>query len=352
MFRNGRFVLFLLLMVSCVGCAAIPREREYFYTKGFPDFSDAFDSVKESVVWIRALKRVKSGDSKEEYILAPSNGSGVIIESRELPGGNFESNIITNYHVASNTEKLVVHLYPSGSRSYRAEIIRFDDFRDLALLRIVTPNKLTPVTLGDPRKLRIGTAVYAVGNPAGLTWSLSVGFIGNLDKDPLLETVQFDGAFNPGSSGGGLFNTRGELIGIPFQTMSNSLGFAISANVVKRMLVAQEKGGRVQNGFFGVSVIDIYDLTESMAKHTGITYPLPVDYGVVVGGVLGNMPAAKAGILVGDIILELGGKGVESGRHFQKLSAESKIGKETTLKILRGDREMALRITPVERPAE
>lgn len=347
--RWGPSLLFALLAAVSVLYAAERVESEYkpLDIQNLPDFSGPFEEIADKLVRIKVLKYEK--DEEGAPVLRYFTAGGVVLRSERLGDGSFGSKIITNYHVVNGAEKISVYLRSRQKIAYKAEVIGFDDRHDLALLRIAAPHELSSAVLGDSDKLKIGEWVFLVGNPRGFTWSLSVGFIGNLGKDPLLETIQFDGATNLGNSGGGLFNTKRELIGIPTMAEGNgTIGFAVSVNVVKKMLPALEEGGRVPSGFLG-AVIEDFEVLMETPKDWGAVFR---EYGVVVKDVMKDMPAEKSGVLKGDIILELDGQKVESAGHFHKLSAESKIGKEIPLKILRGDKEMILSIIPVEPPLE
>ncbi len=340
-------IVVLIALLAVYVTERLEAEYKPLDIQNLPDFSGPFEEIADKLVWIRVSKYEK--DQEGAPVLRYSTASGVILHSEKLADGGFKSKVITNYHVVNGAEKISVYLRYHQRITYKAEVIGFDDLRDLALLRVTTPHELSPAVLGDSDKLKIGEWVFLVGNPRGLTWSLSVGFIGKLNKDNLSETIQFDGAANPGNSGGGLFNTKRELIGILTTAQANStIGFAVSANVVKNTLPALEKGGRVPSGFLGLVIEDL----EILAEKPEDWKLLSREYWVAVKDVIKDTPADKSGILKGDIILELNGQKVESTGRLQKLSADSKIGKEIPLKILRGEKEMTLSIIPVESPLE
>lgn len=341
---------FFLLPLIFFGCAGGSR-GQYIETASYPDFSRHYDKVKESLVWIRVVR--PAVDKRGKRIPADerqSSGSGVIISSGPAPAGGYESYISTNNHVTSSAEKITVYLFP-GDEFYKAELVGFDDLYDFSLLRIRTPHGLKAAVLGDASKLKVGNWVYAVGNPHDHTWSLSVGFIGNLWKDPLLETIQFDGAFNPGNSGGGLFNVQGELIGVPVRIEEGgTIGFALSVNLLKRALPALNKGGRVPYGFLGVTLKDTEDMDEEAAEKI-FPSSLPRQ-GVFVDEVHKGLPADMGGMFAGDIILAVNGKHVFSPRHLQKIVADSMIGEAIPIRVIRDGREMTLFVSPAERPEE
>lgn len=345
-------LLMVFLVVISYGCSISPSDSRFFNKLLLPDFSDFFEASRGKVVLIRSLEHERDfsgGEKKGTFLWGV--GGGVIVSSSILPDGNFETKIITVHHVLAGAEKIIVYVLGEAQTSFTAEIIGFDYLRDLALVRIKTSRELSPAVLGDMSKLKIGKPVYAIGHPLQQYWSLSVGFIGNLGQDPLLETVQFDGSINVGSSGGAIFNMQGELIGISAMAdRSGSIGFAISADVVKKMLPILERGGRVKNGFLGVNVEDVL-WTDDRVENAGTRYPHFGKNIVVIKSVLEGTPAQKVGVSEGDIITEFDGRKVESGRYLEKFAAESQIGQEVSLKILRGDKEIVLRLTVIEAPS-
>ncbi|MBI2640697.1 MAG: trypsin-like peptidase domain-containing protein [Candidatus Sungbacteria bacterium] len=354
----AHFVLIAILAIGFVGYDAVGAGAEYkpLDIQNLPDFTGPFEGVVDKIVWIKTYRRERIDSEDGDYIVPKITGglgSGVIISSEKLADERFESKIITNQHVIDGAEKINVFLYFSQWKAFKAELIGFDDLRDLALLRIITPRKLSPAAFGDTDRLKIGEVVYMVGNPAKSAWSLSVGFVGNLGRDVLLETIQFNGATNSGNSGGGLFNTKRELIGvITTAAVNGTIGFATSVNVIRKILPALEKGGRVLNGYLGARVEEMErdGLSEDMAKEWGVPYPLPKESAVVVMGVTKGTSAERAGVAVGDIILEFNGREILHPRYLEKLVAESEIGKEVPIRVLRGSTEIVLQITPMERP--
>ena len=220
-----------------------------------------------------------------------ASGSGFIISD--------DGYVLTNYHVISGYDKVTVATY--DQETYDATVIGYDESSDIAVLKIDAGN-LKPVTLGDSGKLRVGDTVYAIGNPLGeLTFSLTRGIVSALSRNISTESgssmglIQTDCAINSGNSGGALFNTSGEVIGITNAKFSSSgsmeaeidnIGFAIPINSVKRIVTSIIENGYVLKPYIGIAVSP---LSEESAGIIGIKS------GAVVQDVTADAPADKAG---------------------------------------------------------
>lgn len=344
----------LLLLALFGGCASL-KAGWYFETTNSPYFARAFDKTKDGVVFVRVRREAFNKKGKEINAADRKvSGAGVIIISRKIQSGGYELLILTNNHVIKDAQEITAYLFP-GDKSYPVDIVGFDDFLDLALLRVKTPQKAAALDIGDPRKLKIGEPVYAIGHPYGWTWSIFTGTISNLWKDYLVETIQFDGTFGPGNSGGGLFNLAGELIGIPTSYLRNDdrIGFAISIHVAQKLLPALMKGGRVPHGSFGnLKFTGIGDLVPESEDIVLRALPSPYEGGVLITSVPDNSPGKKAGLLHGDIVVEVNGKAATNSRLFKKLFADSAVGTPIPIKVIRRGKEIALTIVPVEREEE
>lgn len=333
--------LALVAFVFLAGCAKAVVVTDSSYN--FTDFSLLYESVKRQVVFIRTISKPDDKDKTSSR----SSGSGVVISSKKA-GDGYESLILTNWHVVEEAER--IRVYPFGGQGYPAHTHGHDVLLDLALLKVKTPNRLPPASLGDSASLKIGEWLFAVGNPLGLRWSLSIGVVGNLGQDLLYDTIQFDGAINPGNSGGALFNLTGELVGIPAMTQVGAkIGYAISINRFKHISSALLKGGKVPHSFLGVEIEDLFSLEENSAKGLGLSYPLSREEGVVITKVDPGTPADSAGIKKGDIVLAVNNVEARNTRHCQWLVADHPPEKEMTLKILRGKDELVIKVMPTER---
>lgn len=207
-------------------------------------FISRYEETKASVVMIFAEvpPPKNQADAKKRY----NAGAGVIVSSVPLPSGEFENKAVTNYHVIKKYISVSANL--SLAEGYRASVLGYDEKKDLAAVVFKTPRHLRPATFGDSDKLRIGEWLYAIGHPfISFSWTLTVGVVsGPMRRLNKADRIQFGNEILPGNSGGGLFNLRGELVGIPANfapmvngggiTIPTNIGLAIPVNAVKKFL--------------------------------------------------------------------------------------------------------------------
>ncbi len=259
-------------------------------------------------------------------------GSGVVIH----PDGY----IVTNHHVVEHTEAIQVRL--SSGRQHRAEIVGTDAKTDLALIRIRVDAPLPVAPLGDSDRLEVGDWVLAIGNPFGFDQSVTAGIVSGkgrvLGAGPYEDYIQTDAAINPGNSGGPLFNLRGEVVGINTAIIPRSqFGFAIPSNLAKGILLQLKAGGRVVRGWLGVV---IQQVSPPVAESLGLTEA----QGALVAEVTADSPADRAGLHQGDVILRYGAKPVMEVRDLPRLVADTSVGSEVDVAILRNGKSMTLRV--------
>ncbi|MBI2116714.1 MAG: DegQ family serine endoprotease [candidate division NC10 bacterium] len=259
-------------------------------------------------------------------------GSGVIIH----PDGY----IVTNDHVVDGTEAIQVRL--SSGQQYRAEVVGTDSKTDLALIKIRADAPLPVATIGDSDKLEVGDWVLAIGNPFGFDHSVTAGIVSGkgrvLGSGPYDDFIQTDAAINPGNSGGPLFNTRGEVVGINTAIIPRSrFGFAIPSNMAKTVLLQLKARGKVTRGWLGVV---IQQVTPPAADALG----LRESQGALVSEVMVDSPAEKVGIRRGDVILRFRGKSVTEVRDLPRFVAETPVGAEVELDILRDGKSRTLHL--------
>ena len=237
------------------------------------------------------------GDILPREFKGTSLGSGFIIHSDGL--------ILTNHHVVEKAEKILVTL--SDKKRFEAEVVGVDPKTDIALIRIKNPEPLPFVQLGDSDRAEVGEWVMAIGNPFGLEQTVTVGIVSAkgrvIGSGPYDDYIQTDASINPWSSGGPLFNIRGEVIGIntAINPSSQGIGFAIPINQVKSVIGQLASEGKVTRGWLGVM---IQEFTKDLAKSFG----LKKGEGALVSDVFEDSPAALAGIKKGDVIVEFNGK--------------------------------------------
>jgi serine protease Do len=272
-----------------------------------------------------------------------SLGSGVIVSK--------EGHIVTNNHVLNGTDDVTVQL--SDGRQAKAKIVGSDGQIDLAVLKIDLEN-LTPLPIGDSDKVRVGQIVMAIGNPFGLDESVSQGIISAKDRramnDSQVEFFQTDTAINPGNSGGPLVNIRGEVIGINTAIYSESggnqgIGFAIPSNVVRSAMNSIIGKGRVIRGYLGVG---IQPVTADIAEQ----FKLNSARGALVTDVTPGSPAEKAGIIRGDVIRKVNGYEVKDTVALVNRIAETNIGSNLTIDLVRDGVAKTVTAQVVEQPAD
>ncbi|QJA05935.1 DegQ family serine endoprotease [Thermosulfurimonas marina] len=269
-------------------------------------------------------------------------GSGFIV----TPDGY----IYTNNHVVADADRVIVKL--ADGRTFKGKVVGKDPQSDVAVLKIDGQN-LPTVPLGDSDKIQVGEWVIAIGNPFGLSHTVTVGVVSAKGRSGLGITdyedfIQTDAAINPGNSGGPLLNLRGEVIGMNTAIFTRSggymgIGFAIPINIVK--LVAEQliKQGKVVRGWLGVVV---QDLTPALAEEFG----LKSTEGTLVAEVMKGSPADRAGLQRGDVIVEYEGKPVRNSSELRTYVGLTHPGTTVTMKVLRNGRPVTLKVTIGEYP--
>lgn len=273
-----------------------------------------------------------------------SLGSGVIV--------NKDGYILTNNHVIKDADEIKVRL--SDKREFKGKVIGTDPKTDIAVIRIDS-NHLPVIKWGDSDKLKAGETVIAIGNPYGLNQTVTSGIVSatgraNVGIADYEDFIQTDAPINPGNSGGALVNVRGELIGINTAIFSTSggyqgIGFAIPSNMAKVVMENLIKSGKIIRGWLGVS---IQPITPELAKQ----FNLKEEKGALVGDVVEESPAEKAGLQRGDVIIEFEGKTVDEPSSLRNMVANTLPNKEVMLKILRDGKPMTVRVTIAELPAD
>ncbi|MDQ7788048.1 MAG: DegQ family serine endoprotease [Thermodesulfovibrionales bacterium] len=305
----------------------VKRDQGPFSDDPFYDFFNPFHDFNAPRKW------------KEKSL-----GSGVIVSA--------DGYIITNNHVVEKSDEIKVTLL--DRRTFKGAIVGADPKTDVAILKI-DANNLLPLTWGDSDKLQVGEFVLAIGSPYGLSNTVTMGIISavgraNVGIADYEDFIQTDAAINPGNSGGPLVNIRGELIGINTAIFSRTggyqgIGFAVPSNMVRLIMDQLIQKGQVTRGWVGVT---IQELTPELASEFG----LKRSNGALVSDVAKDSPAAKAGILRGDIILEFNGKEVKDVSSLRNMVAQSKSGTEISMKILRSGKEFTVKIIIKELPRE
>jgi S1-C subfamily serine protease len=324
----------------------------------------AFDSEEQNniAVYRRVLPSVVNITSRAVifnffYGTVPQEGqgSGFILDKA--------GHVLTNYHVVVGANR-GIEVRLSNKRSYKATVVGSDKTHDLALLQIDAPN-LEPVTLADSTELAVGQKVYAIGNPFGLSGTMTRGIISSIrsirngDGAPIEDAIQTDAAINPGNSGGPLLNSRGEVIGINTMIASNGaeqssgIGFAIPINTAKAVLADLTRYGQVRRPSLGIVS---YAIGPDLAEQIG----LAADYGVLIQKVIPGGAAERAGLhggseqayvgntpimLGGDLIVAIDGQEITDPQDISAIMDKHQAGDSISITVLRGRRQMTVKLT-------
>lgn len=266
-----------------------------------------------------------------------SLGSGFVIDA--------EGYVITNNHVIDGADEIKV-IFADGE-SLPAELIGRDSKTDLAVLKIESDKEFPFVSFGDSNKARVGDWVMAIGNPFGLGGTVTAGIISAINRDinagPYDDFIQTDASINRGNSGGPLFNLDGEVVGVNTAIISPSggsigIGFSIPAATAVSVIQQLREFGETRRGWLGVR---IQSVTEEIAEGLGMSEPK----GALVAGVNPEGPAKDAGIEPGDVIVVFDGKDVSEMRDLPKLVAETAIGREVDILVIRDGSEKSLSVS-------
>ena len=274
-----------------------------------------------------------------------SMGSGFIIDKSGY--------IVTNNHVIDGAKKITVKL-PDG-RSFEAKLIGNDQSTDVALLKVKTEKPLPSVEFGDDRQLRVGDWVIAVGNPFGLSNTVTAGIVSSLSRDlpgggPYNDFIQIDAPINRGNSGGPTFDLRGQVVGMNSMIFSPSggsvgIGFAIPSSTIRDVVAQLQAHGRVARGWLGVQI-------QSITPEIGAALGIKEAKGAIVASVVSGGPAAKAGFQQGDVILAVNGKPVEDNRDLTRRVAALPAGSRATFTINRQGTAKTLSVQIAQRKDE
>lgn len=324
-------------------------------------FSSAAKLAMPAVVNIFTSKEVKNrrqpftndplfrrffGDrlDEEEQQQQSSLGSGVIVSQQGF--------ILTNHHVVESADEIQVAL--ADGRDVPAKLVGADPETDLAVLRIDLKN-LPAMTFGSSDDIKIGDVVLAIGNPFGVGQTVTMGIISAVGRSHLgINTfenfIQTDAAINPGNSGGALVDVSGHLIGINSAIYSRSggnqgIGFTIPVSLAKKIMEQIIQKGVVTRGWIGV---EVQDVTPELAE----SFNLGTRQGALIAGVLRNAPADKAGILPGDVVVDIAGKSVTESSSLLNLISDLPPGKSIKIKVIRTQKAMTVEVNIGTRPKQ
>jgi len=273
------------------------------------------------------------GETPQRDYVQRSLGSGFIIDR--------EGYIITNNHVIEGASEIRVRL--STGKEFEAEVVGRDQKTDLALIKIKSFQDLPVEELGDSDRVEIGEWVMAIGNPFGLSHTVTVGIVSAkgrvIGSGPYDDFIQTDASINPGNSGGPLFNMNGEVVGINTAIVAagQGIGFAIPINAAREIIPQLKKKGKVTRGGIGVYV---QKLTPDLAKSFG----LEKSKGALVADVIAGSAAETGGIRRGDVIVKFDGKDIDEMNELPRMVAATPVGKEVEVGLLREGKPMTLKL--------
>jgi Do/DeqQ family serine protease len=340
----ARYAFFVLLLALTIGhaLAALPAQAD---GEPLPSLAPMLEKATPAVVNISTVSVVRTEDHpllRDPFFRwfferplergnkrSQSLGSGVIIDANR-------GHVLTNHHVIEKAAEIRVTL--NDGRELKAELLGSDPDTDVALLQIPAED-LTAIPLGDSRQLRVGDFVVAIGNPFGLSQTVTSGIVSALGRSGLgiegyENFIQTDASINPGNSGGPLINLRGELVGINTAILAPSggnvgIGFAIPVNMVEAIRRQIVDHGGVHRGTFGVT---LQDLTPDLARALNLA---PDSKGTVVSGVKAGSAAAKSGLRAGDLIVKLDEHAIVNAADLKTQLALMRVGDRLKLRIIR-----------------
>ena len=295
-------------------------------------FADVVDVVMPCVVGVSNRARTYSIISGQTDVIEQATGSGVMITT--------QGHVVTNYHVIEGANDVQVL---SNGQYLQAEIVGYDELTDLAVLRVTEDVNLPAVKMGDISQVRVGDWAIVIGNPLGKQFAdtVTIGVVSALNRElegtSIVKMMQTDAAINSGNSGGGLFNTKGELIGIPSLKYSSNgvrdaasiegIAMAIPVDVVKPIVESLIQFGKVTRPKLGISVVT---LRGSEEPTDGL-----IPAGVLVTSVLQDSPAQKGGLCQNDIILKMDGERIMLHTDLINRIAVRSAGEQITLTVCR-----------------
>lgn len=278
------------------------------------------------------------GDGNGSARHMQSLGSGFVIDAEK-------GLVVTNNHVIADADEIEVNF--TDGKKLKAELLGTDTKTDIALLKVdPKKHKLKAVSFGDSEKSRIGDWVMAIGNPFGLGGTVTLGIISARNRDiqagPYDNFIQTDAAINRGNSGGPLFDMHGNVIGINTAIISPTggsigIGFAIPSELAVSVISQLEEFGETRRGWLGVR---IQPVTEDVAESFGMSEPK----GALVAGRIANSGVENEALKPGDIILKFDGKNVDTARDLPRVVAESPVGKDVTVRVLRKGKEQDVEV--------
>lgn len=314
-----------------------------------------FQEASPKVVYIQRIATVLNRSKHAMMQVADGTGSGIIWDRA--------GHVVTNYHVIKDASKLDVVI---GKRTFHAKVVGAEPRKDIAVLKLTSPKAIAalsdfkPFELAPTSELMVGQKAIAIGNPFGFEHTITTGIISSLGRQfpgvggvSIHHAIQTDAAINPGNSGGPLLDSQGRLIGLNTAIFSQSgnsagIGFAVPSDDIVRIVPQLIQHGRVVLAGIGIERVD-----ESTAQKLG------VQRGVLVGGVLPNTPAEKAGlhptlrnqwgrVILGDVIIEANQRKIRNYDDFYNLLSEMRVGEDITVTVKHHAKVRTIRLKTID----
>ncbi|MCZ6639812.1 MAG: DegQ family serine endoprotease, partial [Candidatus Dadabacteria bacterium] len=315
-----------------ISTTSVVRQRGPFQRRPNSPFggNDPFDDF---------FKKFFGGDPPQQEFKRQGLGSGFIMSK--------DGYVVTNNHVIDKASDVEIIL--QNGDKYEAKIVGKDPKTDLAVLKFEPDQEIQEVHFGDSDNLRIGDWVIAIGNPFGLGYTVTVGIVSakgrSLGLGAYDDFIQTDASLNPGSSGGPLFNLKGEVVGVNTAIVARGqgIGFAIPIDMVEFVIEQLKSGGKVVRGWLGVYV-------QKVTPEIASSFGLNEDEGALVSDLAPDSPAEKAGIIRGDVIVEYDGQKVNDVSDLTNMAAVTPPGTEVSVKVIQDGKTKNMKVKLEEFP--
>ncbi|MEE9174906.1 MAG: DegQ family serine endoprotease [Thermodesulfobacteriota bacterium] len=309
-----------------ISTTSVVRQRGPFQRRPNSPFggNDPFDDF---------FKKFFGGDSPQQEFKRQGLGSGFIMSK--------DGYVVTNNHVIDKASDIEVIL--QNGDKYEAKVVGKDPKTDLAVLKFEPDQEIQAVHFGDSDNLRIGDWVIAIGNPFGLGYTVTVGIVSakgrSLGLGAYDDFIQTDASLNPGSSGGPLFNLKGEVVGVNTAIVARGqgIGFAIPIDLAEFVIEQLKSGGKVVRGWLGVYV-------QKVTPEIASSFGLNEDEGALVSDLAPDSPAEKAGIIRGDVIVEYDGQKVNDVSDLTNMAAVTPPGTEVSVKVIQDGKTKNMKV--------
>jgi serine protease Do len=306
------------------------------------------EQVREAVVHIRVEKALNGPDNSLHNPSNQNNNGAKQFKQQGLGSGSIISKdgyILTNNHVVGGADRILVRLH--DGQEFEAELIGADPPSDIAVIKIPA-NELNPIQMGNSDEMQVGETVIAIGNPFGLTLTVTLGIISakgrsNVGITDYENFIQTDAAINPGNSGGPLINLEGKLIGVNTAIFSKNgryqgIGFSVPVNMAQIIMQDLIAEGKVSRGWLGVG---IQDVTAELAQAFGVKNTK----GSLITKVMPSSPAETAGLIKGDIVIRVNQRKVKNSSQLRNYIAEAGAWADVTLEVIREGKTEIIKVT-------